>query len=182
MEQDTDVLQKEWLEAAQALRGRSLPPDVLPIEALREFSGLEVIRKMMRGELPPPPIAQTLDFALVEVDKGRVVFQGHPTRTHFNPIGTIHGGWQATLLDSCMACAVQTQLEAGQAFTSLEIKINFLRAMTDKVGPVRAEGKVIQVGRQIGIAEGSLYDAAGKLYAHGTTTCLIFDHEQLRRT
>ncbi|MCZ7656233.1 MAG: PaaI family thioesterase [Rhodocyclaceae bacterium] len=108
--------------------------------------------------------------------------RGHPTRTHFNPIGTIHGGWQATLLDSCMACAVQTQLEAGQAFTSLEIKINFLRAMTDKVGPVRAEGKVIQVGRQIGIAEGSLYDAAGKLYAHGTTTCLIFDHEQLRRT
>jgi uncharacterized protein (TIGR00369 family) len=94
---------------------------------------------------------------------------------------SVHGGWQATLLDSCMACAVQTQLEAGQAFTSLEIKVNFLRALTDKVGPVRAEGRVIQVGRQIGIAEGSLYDAAGKLYAHGTTTCLIFDHENLRR-
>ena len=174
MEQDTEALQQEWLAAAQALRGRSLPPDVLPVEALREYSGLELFRKMLHGELPPPPIAQTLDFAIVEVDKGRVVFQGHPARAHFNPIGSVHGGYHATLLDSCMACAVQSALEAGQGFTTIELKVNYLRALTDQVGPVRAEGKVIQVGRQIGTAEGRLYDAGGRLYAHATTTCLVF--------
>lgn len=174
MGQDAKALQNEWLDAAQALRGRSLPPDVLPVEALREFSGLDLFRKMMSGELPPPPIAQTLDFAIVEVDKGRVVFQGHPTRAHFNPIGSVHGGYHATLLDSCMACAVQSVLEAGQGFTTIELKVNYLRALTDQVGPVRAEGKVIQVGRQIGTAEGRLYDAGGRLYAHATTTCLVF--------
>jgi uncharacterized protein (TIGR00369 family) len=178
---ETEALQKEWLEAAQALRGRVQAPDILPISALRDCSGMEVLQRMMRGELPPPPITHTLDFALVEAEPGRVVFQGHPSKEVYNPIGTIHGGWQATLLDSCMACAVQTQLEAGQAHTTLEIKINFVRAMTDKAGPVRAEGNVIQVGRRIGIADGRLYDAAGKLYAHGTTTCLIFDPEEIKR-
>lgn len=174
-------LQQEWLEAVRAVREKEQAPGVLPLSSLKDCSGLEIFQRMLRGELPPAPIADTLDFALVEVDKGRVVFQGHPAKEHFNPVGTIHGGWQATLLDSCMACAVQTQLEAGQAFTTLEIKVNFLRALTDKAGPVRAEGRVIQVGRQIGIAEGRLYDAAGKLYSHGTTTCLIFDVEQMRR-
>jgi uncharacterized protein (TIGR00369 family) len=172
--QDTEALQKEWLEAAQAVRGRALAPDVLPMSAFKESNGLELFQRMMRGELPPAPIAHLMDFALVEAEKGRIVFQGHPARAHYNPGGTIHGGWQATLLDSCMSCAVQTHLEAGQAFTTLEIKVNFLRAMNDKVGPVRAEGTSIQVGRQIGIAEGKLYDASGRLYAHGTTTCLIF--------
>lgn len=174
MGQDAKALQNEWLDAAQALRGRSLPPDVLPVEALRGHSGLELFRKMMGGELPPPPIAQTLDFAIVEVDKGRVVFQGHPSRAHYNPIGSVHGGYHATLLDSCMACAVQSTLEAGQGYTTIELKVNYLRALTDQVGPVRAEGKVIQVGRQIGTAEGRLYDASGRLYAHATTTCLVF--------
>ena len=181
MSADAASLQQEWLDAARAVREKVQAPGVLPLAAIRDCSGLEIFQRMLRGELPPAQIAETLDFALVEVEKGRVVFQGHPAPAHFNPIGTIHGGWQATLLDSCMACAVQTQLEAGQAFTPLEIKMNLLRALTDKAGPVRAEGRVSQVGRQIGIAEGSLYDAAGKLYAHGTTTCLIFDHENLRR-
>jgi uncharacterized protein (TIGR00369 family) len=178
---ETGALQQEWLEAAKAVREKAQAPDVLPMSAFRESSGLELFQRMMRGELPPAPIAAVLDFALVEAEKGRIVFQGHPHRNFYNPAGTIHGGWQATLLDSCMACAVQSQLEAGQAYTSLEIKINFVRAMNDKVGPVRAEGSVIQVGRQIGIAEGKIYDAAGKLYAHGTTTCLIFDLEQFKR-
>ena len=181
MSRETEALQEEWLQAAKAVWERAPAPDVMPLSALRDCSGLELFRRMMRGELPPAPIAHVLDFALVEAEKGRVVFQGHPAKNFYNPIGTIHGGWQATLLDSCMACAVQTQLEAGQAFTTLEIKVNFLRGMTDQVGPVRAEGKSIQVGRQIGIAEGSLYDAAGKLYAHGTTTCLVFHHENLKR-
>jgi len=172
--QDAAALQKEWLEASRTIRERGLPPDVLPVEALREHSGLELFRRMMRGELPPPPIAQTLDFAIVEAEKGRVVFQGHPSRAHYNPIGSVHGGYHATLLDSCVACAVQSTLEAGQGYTTIELKVNYLRALTDQAGPVRAEGKVIQVGRQIGTAEGRLYDASGRLYAHATTTCLIF--------
>ena len=174
MRQDVETLQKEWLAAAQAVSQRAPSPDVLPLAASRESSGLELFQKMLRGELPPPPIAQTLDFALVEAEPGRVVFQGHPAKAHFNPAGTVHGGYQATLLDSCMTCAVQSTLAAGQASTTLEIKVNFLRAMTDQVGPVRAEGTSIQVGKQIGIAEGRLVDAAGRLYAHATTTCLIF--------
>ncbi|CAG0932005.1 MAG: hypothetical protein EFKGCFLK_02675 [Rhodocyclaceae bacterium] len=178
MSRGAEALKQEWL-AAVGKQARA--PGVMPLSTYQEIGGLEIFQRMLRGELPSPPIAATLDFALVEVERGRIVFQGHPAHAHLNPIGTIHGGWQATLLDSCMACAVQTELEVGQAFTSLEIKVNFLRALTDKVGPVRAEGRVIQVGRQIGIAEGSLYDAAGKLYAHGTTTCLVFHHENLKR-
>jgi uncharacterized protein (TIGR00369 family) len=174
MAASAQALQDEWLAAARDIRSRVLPPDVLPVEALRECSGLELFRRMIAGELPPPPIAQTLDFALVEADKGRVVFQGHPARAHYNPIGSVHGGYHATLLDSCVACAVQSMLEAGQAYTTIELKVNYLRALTDDVGPVRAEGRVIHVGRQIGTAEGRLVDAAGRLYAHATTTCLIF--------
>lgn len=174
MNQSIESLQQEWLSAARTVRERGLPPDVLPVEALREYSGLELFRKMLRGELPPPPIAQTLDFALVEAERGRVVFQGHPARAHYNPIGSVHGGYHATLLDSCVACAVQSTLEAGQGYTTIELKVNYLRALTEHAGPVRAEGKVIHVGKQIGTAEGKLYDAGGRLYAHATTTCLIF--------
>jgi uncharacterized protein (TIGR00369 family) len=175
MSPDPKALQQEWLAASRVIRERGLPPDVLPVEAMREYSGLELFQKMMRGELPPPPIAQTLDFAIVEVEKGRVVFQGHPSRAHYNPIGSVHGGYHATLLDSCVACAVQSTLEAGQGYTTIELKVNYLRALTDQVGPVRAEGKVIHTGRQIGTAEGRLYDASGRLYAHATTTCLVFN-------
>ncbi len=169
-----EELQAEWLAARAEIGARQLPPDVLPIEALRENSGLELFQKMLRGELPPPPISLTLDFSLVEAEPGRVVFQGHPSRAFYNPINSVHGGYHATLLDSCVACAVQSTLERGQGYTTLELKVNYLRALTDQVGPVRAEGKVIQVGRQIGTAEGRLYDAAGRLYAHATTTCLVF--------
>jgi len=174
MSADVQALQAEWLAAAAAMRSGDVSFDVLPVEALRECSGLELFHKMLRGELPAPPIMQTLDIALVEAERGRVVFQGHPTRAHYNPIGSVHGGYHATLLDSCVACAVQSTLEAGQGYTTIELKVNYLRALTDQVGPVRAEGKIIHVGKQIGTAEGRLYDAAGRLYAHATTTCLIF--------
>lgn len=176
MSADTKALQAEWEAAAVEIRARlaSDAPDVLHLDVMRGTSGLEIFQKMLRGELPPPPIARTLDFALVEAERGRVVFQGHPAKAHYNPIGSVHGGYHATLLDSCVACAVQSMLEAGQAYTTVELKVNYLRALTDQVGPVRAEGTVIQVGRQIGIAEGRLVDAAGRLYAHATTTCLIF--------
>ncbi len=166
---------EEWLKLEADVRARSKAEGVLTLENLRENSGLELFRKMIAGELPRPPINDTLGFLLVEAEKGRVVFQGHPQHRHYNPIGSVHGGFHATLLDSCVACAIQTTLEAGQGYTTIELKINYIRALTDRVGPVRAEGKVIHAGKQIGTAEGRLYDADGKLYAHATTTCLIFN-------
>lgn len=145
---------------------------VTPVNVLRELNGLEFLRKLISGDLPRAPISVTLGFNLVEAEKGLVVFSGTPSFDHYNPLGGVHGGYTATLLDSCMACAVHTTLEAGYAYTTLEIKINYVRAITDKTGLLRAEGKVINAGRQIATAEGRLMDATGKLYAHGTTTCM----------
>ena len=142
-------------------------------ETLKAMSGLDFLSAIKDGELPAPPIAGTLDFALVEVEKGRAVFRGIPSQAHYNPLGSVHGGWFATLLDSCMGCAVHSTLPAGTGYTTLEFKTNLVRAITDQTGPVEAEGKVIQTGRRVGVAEGNLRNAAGKLLAHGSTTCLI---------
>lgn len=147
---------------------------LIPLAEMRELSGIEVFRRLLDGRFPPAPIAQTLDFSLVEVEEGRVVFAGTPDLRHYNPLGTVHGGYIATLLDSAMACAVHTTLAAGLGYTSVEIKVNFVRPLTEKSGLVRAEGKVISVGRRVATAEGYLIDGDGKLAAHGTTTCLIF--------
>jgi uncharacterized protein (TIGR00369 family) len=171
---DANRLLKEWLQHEAATRARLAPVGVSTKEQVRERSGLQFLRAIMGGELPAPPIGALLGFLPIEVEPGRVVFQGTPGPQHFNPLGTVHGGYAATLLDSCVACAVQTMLPAGKAYTTLELKVNFIRALTDKAGPVRAEGKVVSVGGQIGIAEGRLTDSAGKLYAFATTTCLIF--------
>ena len=103
-----------------------------------------------------------------------MVFAGTPDLRHYNPIGVVHGGYAATLLDSCMGCAVHSALEAGQGYTTLELKVNYVRAMTVNTGRVRAEGKIINVGRQVATAEGRIVGDDGKLYAHGTTTCLVF--------
>jgi uncharacterized protein (TIGR00369 family) len=167
--------QYDWQHAEDALRAGSAGPGVWTMEHPREFSGLELFQKMLAGELPYPPIADTLGFMMVEAEKGRVVFQGTPRHRHYNPLGSVHGGFHATLLDSCVACAVQSTLEAGQGYTTLELKVNFVRTLTERNGPVRAEGRVIHVGKQIGTAEGRLVDADGKLYAHASTTCLIFN-------
>jgi uncharacterized protein (TIGR00369 family) len=115
-----------------------------------------------------------MDFVPIEGEPGRIVFQGTPGRQHYNPIGSVHGGYFCTLLDSAVGCAVQSMLPKGMGYTTLELKVNLIRALTDKTGPVRAEGKVIQVGGRVGIAEGRIIDADGKLYAHASTTCLIF--------
>lgn len=147
---------------------------VPPIETLRSMCGLDFLAAIAAGRLPSPPIAQTLDFRLLKVERGMALFEGRPGRAFYNPIGSVHGGYAATLLDSCMACAVHTTLPAGQGYTTLEIKVNLVRAITEATGPVRAEGRVIHAGRTTGTAEGRLTDAAGKLYAHGTTTCAIF--------
>lgn len=148
--------------------------DLIPPDVLRQLSGLDVLQGIIDGLYPPPPIAQVLHFALTEVAHGRAVFTGEVARMHYSPLGTVHGGYVATLLDSAMACAVQTTLPAGTAYTSVEIKVNFVRPLTVDNGRVRAEGSVISAGRRIATAEGRLLDAQGKLLAHGTTTCLLF--------
>lgn len=164
-----------WVGKAQAAAARMSKPGVSSLDELSSRSGLEFLRDIAAGVLPLPPIGKALNFFLLEADEGRVVFQGTPTFDFYNPIGTIHGGWAATLLDSCMACAVQTTLRKGQAYTTAELKLNLVRPLTDKTGPVRAEGKIIHAGRQISTSEGRLFGPDGKLYAHGTTTCMIFD-------
>jgi uncharacterized protein (TIGR00369 family) len=141
--------------------------------AARELSGLDYLRAMARGELPGPPIARALDFAIAEIAEGRVVFTMTPAEYHYNPIGTVHGGAIATICDSAMGCAVHTHLPAGTGYTTVELKVNFVRALTVAVGPTRCEGRTIAVGGRIATAEARLTDAAGTLYAHATTTCLI---------
>ena len=148
---------------------------LVPAETLKSMSGRELLDAMRRGELPAPPIMRTLDFDLVEVDEGRVVFEGRPSLMHYNPIGTVHAGFAATLLDSAMACAVHAICEKGRGYTTLEFKINLVRAITEATGPVRAEGVVLQAGRRVSTAEGRLLDGAGRLLAHASTTCLMLD-------
>jgi uncharacterized protein (TIGR00369 family) len=148
--------------------------DPLPLaEAGRSSSGLEFLHKIVAGELPRPPLAALMNFDLVELEEGRAVFAVEPAEYHYNPIGVVHGGLAATLLDSAMGCAVHSTLPAGAGYTTLEIKVNYIRAMTSETGRVRCEAKVIHVGGRTATAEGRLVDEAGKLYAHGTTTCLI---------
>jgi len=139
-------------------------------------SGIEVMRAMLRGELPYPPIAKTLSFQLLEVDEGRAMFQGIPGPDHLNPMGSIHGGWYATLLDSALGCAVHTMMPPGRGYTTAELGVNLVRAINPAKAPrVRAEGKVLHCGRQLATAEAKLYGPDGTLYAHATTTCLVFE-------
>jgi uncharacterized protein (TIGR00369 family) len=147
---------------------------VVPVEQARRIDGLSLFKGLLEGRLPAPPIARVLGFKLADVERGRVEFAYTPVFDHYNPLGTIHGGIAATLLDSVMGCAVHTTLQAGVGYTTLEIKVNYVRAMTDKTGPVRVEGKVVNVGKRVGTAEGRMYDRESRLLAHGTTTCLIF--------
>ncbi|MDQ3714311.1 MAG: PaaI family thioesterase [Acidobacteriota bacterium] len=147
---------------------------VISPEVWREQSGLEIFQKMAAGELPLPPIAKNFGYRLAEVEKGRVIFIGAPKTDYYNPYGTTHGGYIATLLDSAMACAVHSTLAAGQGSTSLEFKVNFVRPIFERTGQLKAIGETVNVGRQVATAEGKLIDGNGKLYAHATTTCFIF--------
>lgn len=150
------------------------PFGVLPPETLRGMAGLDVLRAVAEGRLPGSPIAGLIGFRLVEAAPGRAVFEGTPGERHLNPMGGVHGGYAATLLDSCMGCAVHTVLAAGQSYTTLELKVSYVRGMTAATGPVRAEGSVLNAGRRAAFAEGRLLDASGRLMAHGTTTCMVF--------
>ena len=163
-----------WQAREREVRALLAAPGIATLEQLKECTGMEFLQKIWRGELPSVPIGQTLDFIPVEGEPGRIVFQGTPGKQHYNPIGSVHGGYFCTLLDSALGCSVQSMLPKGTGYTTLELKVNLIRALTEKTGPVRAEGKVIQVGRSVGIAEARLFDVDGKVYAHATTTCLVF--------
>jgi uncharacterized protein (TIGR00369 family) len=143
-------------------------------EAGRGLSGLEYLQRMIAGELPRPPISSLMNFGLTELREGHAVFTAEPAEYHYNPIGVVHGGLAATLLDSAMGCAVHSTLPAGAGYTTLEIKVNYVRPMTAETGEVRCEARVIHVGGRTATAEGRVIDASGKLYAHATTTCMIF--------
>ena len=142
-------------------------------EQARTMRGLDFLVAIRDEELPPAPIQRLLDFALTEVDEGRVVFTAQPGEQHYNPIGVVHGGVAATLLDSAMGAAVHSTLAQGQGYTTLETKFNLVRPVTSETGPIAAEGRVVNRGRQVATAEGFLRDGNDKLLAHGTSTCLV---------
>jgi uncharacterized protein (TIGR00369 family) len=170
-----DETLQRWRDEEAAVRARLGAVGVARPEQVAGLSGLQVMQAIFAGELPAPPIGATLDFLPVRVEHGLAIFQGRPGRAHYNPLGTVHGGWFATLLDSCVGCAVHSSLPAGRAYTTVELKINIVRALTDKVPLVRAEGRVIHLGRSLATAEGRLVGHDGKLYAHATTTCFVFE-------
>ncbi|HXD45531.1 MAG TPA: PaaI family thioesterase [Pseudolabrys sp.] len=147
---------------------------VVSPDILKSYNGLAFLKAIVAGTVPNPPISETLGFHLAEAEAGRAVFAGTPGLRHYNPIGSVHGGFAATLLDSALACAIFSTMRQGDVWTTLELKINYVRAMTAETGPVRAEGRVIHRGRTVATSEGDLKDASGKLYAHATTTCMIF--------
>lgn len=140
------------------------------------LTGLQFVQGLADGSLPLNTIARTLGYDVVEANKGRVVVAIEPNDTHLNPSGTVHGGLAATLLDSCMGLAIQSTLDKGTGQTTIEFKISLMRPITTETGLITAEGVVLQSGRRVGTAEGRITDRQGKLLAHGTTTCLIFQN------
>jgi uncharacterized protein (TIGR00369 family) len=141
--------------------------------AARTMAGIDYLRAIERGELPPPPIAVALGSEIVEISEGKVSFAMTPQEYHYNPIGTVHGGVITTLCDSAMGCAIHSRLPAGTGYTTLELKVNFLRPLTLASGRVLCTSTVIHLGGRVATAEAKVIDEVGKLYAHSTTTCMI---------
>jgi uncharacterized protein (TIGR00369 family) len=141
----------------------------------RTMAGIDFLRAIRDGRLPAPPIAQLMGFRLAEVEPGHAVFEVTPGEQHYNPIGVVHGGLAMTLLDSAMGVCIHTRLPPGTGYTTLEAKTNLVRAITSQTGKLRAIGKVVHLGSRVATAEGRLEDAAGKLYAHATTTCIVLN-------
>jgi uncharacterized protein (TIGR00369 family) len=164
-----------WQAEESEVRARLAPPGVARRDQVAGKSGMEVFEAIFSGDLPSPPIGSTMAFVPIRIEPGLAVFQGRPGHAHYNPLGTVHGGWFATLLDSCVGCAVHSALPAGRAYTTAELKLNIVRALTVAVPLVRAEGRIIHLGRSLGTAEGRLVGPDGTLYAHATTTCFIFE-------
>jgi uncharacterized protein (TIGR00369 family) len=167
---------QEWIDQYTEVRAKlGSTGGVATKDQIAGKTGLETIEAMLRGEIPYPYISDTMDFGIVQVARGEVVFQGIPQLKHYNPLGSVHGGWYATLLDSAVGCAVHTMMPAGRGYTTAELSVNIVRAASAKTGPLRAIGKVIHCGRQLATAEGRIVGPDGKLYAHATTTCLVFE-------
>ncbi|MBB5205493.1 uncharacterized protein (TIGR00369 family) [Inhella inkyongensis] len=170
----------QWLAAEEAVRQRQRAHaqptfgEPLKPEQVQHLTGLQALQAMLAGELPAPPIAHTLDYLLIEVAEGQAVFQGEPLWHHYNPMGGVHGGWFATLLDSALGCAVHTTMGVGERYTTLEFKLNLVRALREgEPQRVRAIGRVRHRGRQMATAEADLVGPDGKLYAHASTSCLV---------
>ena len=141
----------------------------------QSLSGLEFFRKLLKGEVEPPPMLQLLNIRLVEVESGRVVFAAEAEERFYNGMGVAHGGFAATLLDTALGCAINTTQPAGRRFTTLELKVNLTRPLTREAGTLQCEAKVVHVGGRVATSEGRITDRHGKLYAHGTTTCIIVE-------
>jgi uncharacterized protein (TIGR00369 family) len=174
----SEDLLRAWMDNERVFRARiqeSIGAPQLTREAILKLTGLELLCEMQAGRFLFTGIGKTLDFYLAEVSDGFASFQGTPGPTHFNPLGGIHGGWYATLLDSALGCSIHTKIPAGRGYTTAELSVNLVRAISPKVKRLRAEGRVIHCGRQIATAEARLVGPDGVLYAHGTTTCLVFD-------
>ena len=154
---------------------RKIEYGVTPAEVMASMTGIDFLRAMFEGRLPAPPIMQNIEPFDYSVEPGVVSFRSTPGFRHYNPIGSVHGGYAATLLDSAMGLAVHTALPPGSGYTTLEFKISFIKGMTKDTGPVRSEGKTLSVGRRAATAEARITDAKGRLLAHATTTCLVFE-------
>ena len=172
MQQDVAAFERGL--SAQASVEKSFVTGVVPMDQIMARSGLEFLTDMVEGKLPQAPMCATLGFHLAEASDGYARFDGVPEFRHYNPIGTVHGGFAATLLDSALGCAIFTTLAKGDAWTTLELKLNLVRPINKDTGTVRAEGRIIHRGRTVATAEGTVKDKAGKLYAHATTTCMVF--------
>jgi uncharacterized protein (TIGR00369 family) len=146
----------------------------IPHADLAGYSGLDLLQRLIDGKYPAPPIAGLLNFTLTEVAEGRAVFRGLPGERHLNPLGGVHGGWTAAIMDSALACAVQTTLNKGEAYTTAEFKVNLTRPIAPGIGEVVCEGRVVHRGRTLAVSEATLKDNNGKLLAFGTETCAIF--------
>ncbi|MFV2092216.1 MAG: PaaI family thioesterase [Hyphomicrobiales bacterium] len=148
---------------------------IVPAEIALKLSGLDFLARIARGDLPSPPFAQTAGMELKEVSQGRAVFRAFPAESFFNPMGTIHGGWIATVLDSSLGCAVHTTLQPGSVYSTVELSVRLVRKVMPESGPMICEGKIVHQGRRMATAEARLLDCNGKLAAHGSATCMIFE-------
>ena len=155
------------------VRSVSWSDPAISVEAARSLNGVDFVRKIMRGQIPAPPTFELIDFRLIKVELGEVAGEFEPAEFHYNPAGVVHGGIVCTLLDSVMGLSVLAQLPVGSAFSTLEVKVNFVRPISVKTGALLAKGKVVHPGSRIATAEARLVDLQGKLYAHGTATCIV---------
>lgn len=165
---------KQQVEAMQRMHDGGGAPGLAGAEQLAGKSGRVILEAMMSGELPYPPMNETMNMTPLEVGDGHAVLQGIPLPQHYNPMGTVHGGWFATLLDSALGCAVQTTLPAGRSYTTVGLNINLVRPASHKTGPLRAVATAVHRGGQMTTAEARVEDQQGRLYAHATTTCFVF--------